>query len=195
MPKARAADAPADPLSAHLRGRVRTLRGERGWSLDEMSSACGVSRSMLSQIERGRVNPTIAVAFRIARAFGLSLAELVETPGATSSVNLIRASDHAYHFRSDEHCRIRTLSPLHFEKDVEFYQIELQPKGALKSAPHFAGTREYLTVVKGRVRIESAGDTEVLGPGDSAAYRADVPHAIVNLAPTPAVVYLVDIYR
>jgi transcriptional regulator with XRE-family HTH domain len=191
----RRAEPPADALSAHLRGRVRELRGERGWSLDEMSSASGVSRSMLSQIERGRVNPTIAVAFRIARAFGLSLAELVETPGATSSMNVIRGADHAYHFRSDENCRIRTLSPLHFEKDVEFYQIELEPRGALRSAPHFGGTREYLTVAKGRVRVESAGDSEVLGPGDSAAYRADVAHAIVNLSAKAAVVYLVDIYR
>ena len=184
-----------DPLSAHLCARVRQLRGERGWSLDEMSSASGVSRSMLSQIERGRVNPTIAVAFRIARAFGLSLAELVEAPGATSSMNVISAADHAYHFRSDESCRIRTLSPLHFEKDVEFYQIELQPQGALRSAPHFEGTREYLTVAKGRVRVESGGDSETLAGGDSAAYRADVPHAIVNLGTKPAVVYLVDIYR
>jgi transcriptional regulator with XRE-family HTH domain len=184
-----------DPLARHLCDRVRQLRRERGWSLDELSSACGVSRSMLSQIERNRANPTLAVAFRIAQAFGLSLAELVEAQGASPKIAVIRASDRAYHYRSDEQCRIRTLSPLHLEKDVEFYEVELQPGGALRSSAHFEGTREYVTVKKGRVRVESGGDGEVLAPGDSACYRADVPHAIVNLGRSAASLYLVDIYK
>ena len=112
-----------------------------------------------------------------------------------SSVTVIRADDRAYHYRSDRNCRIRTLSPLHLEKDVEFYEVQLQPGGALRSAPHFEGTREFLTVQKGRVRVESAGDTETLAPGDSVSYRADVLHAIVNSGRTEAVIFLVDIYR
>ena len=48
---------------------------------------------------------------------------------------------------------------------------------------------------KGNVRVESASDAEKLNPGDSASYRADVPHAIVNIGRTEAVVFLVDIYR
>ena len=122
---------PADAVSSHLCRRVKQLRDERGWSLDSFSKACGVSRSMLSQIERNQTNPTLAVMFRIAQAFGMSLGQLVETPGATSNVDVIRASDRAYHYRSDKDCEIRTLSPLHLEKDVEFYEVTLQPGGAL----------------------------------------------------------------
>ena len=112
-----------------------------------------------------------------------------------SSVTVIRADDRAYHYRSDRNCRIRTLSPLHLEKDVEFYEVQLQPGGALRSAAHFEGTREFPTVQKGRVRVESAGDTETLAPGDSVSYRVDVPHAIVNSGRSEAVIFLVDIYR
>ncbi len=150
---------------------------------------------MLSQIEREQANPTLAVTLRIARAFGLSLGELLEMPGAASSVTVIRADDHTYHYRSDKHCRIRTLSPLNLEKDVEFYEIQFQAGGALRSAPHFEGTREFLTVQHGRVRVESAGDAEELNPGDSASYRADVPHAIVNNGKSNAAVFLIVIYR
>lgn len=185
----------ADRISNHLCRRLKQLRSERGWSLDALANASGVSRSMLSQIERAQANPTLAVTFRIARAFGMSLGELVEAPGATSSVEVIRAEDHTYHYRSDEHCRIRTLSPLNLEKDVEFYEVQLKQGGALRSAPHFEGTREFLTVQKGRVRVESAGDVEELNPGDSASYRADVPHAIINAGKGDAVIFLVDIYR
>lgn len=183
-----------DPLK-RLAGRLRELRAARRWSLEDLSQASGVSRSMLSQVERGRVNPTLAVTLSIARALGISIGEFVESPGAASSMHVIRQGDHAYHYRSDGDCVIRTLSPLNLEKDVEFYQVTLRPGGVLRSAPHFAGTREFLTVEKGRVRVESGGDAETLHAGDSVSYRADLPHAIANAGRAEAVVFLVDIYR
>jgi transcriptional regulator with XRE-family HTH domain len=186
---------PADAINQHLGGRVKHLRAARGWSLDSLANASGVSRSMLSQIEREKANPTLAVTLRIARAFGLTLGELIEMPSASSAVTVIRANDHTYHYRSDKDCRIRTLSPLNLEKDVEFYEVRLQPGGALRSSPHFEGTREFLTVQKGRLRIESASDAEELNPGDSASYRADVPHALINAGKTEAIVFLIVIYR
>jgi transcriptional regulator with XRE-family HTH domain len=186
---------PAESINRHLGSRVKHLRAARGWSLEALAHASGVSRSMLSQIEREAANPTLAVTLRIARAFGLALGELLEMPGAASAVTVIRSDDHTYHYRSDKDCRIRTLSPLNLEKDVEFYEIRLQPGGALRSSPHFEGTREFLTVHKGRVRVESAGDAEELNPGDSASYRADVPHAIINASAGEAIVFLIDIYR
>lgn len=186
---------PADAITRHLGSRVKQLRGARGWSLEALANASGVSRSMLSEIEREQANPTLAVTLRIARAFGLTLGELLELPGAASSVMVIRANDHAYHYRSDNDCRIRTLSPLNLEKDVEFYEIRLQPGGALRSSPHFEGTREFLTLQKGRLRIESASDAEELEPGDSASYRADVPHALINAGKTEALAFLIVIYR
>lgn len=192
----RPATAPGpEGIHRHLGGRVKQLRAERGWSLEALARASGVSRSMLSDIEREQANPTLAVTLRIARAFGLSLGELLESPGASSAITVIRAGDRAYLYRSDPDVQIRTLSPLHLEKDVELYEIRLQTGGALRSAPHYEGTREFLAVQKGQVRVESAGDAESLGAGDSATYRADVPHAIVNSGRGEAVVFLVVIYR
>jgi transcriptional regulator with XRE-family HTH domain len=184
-----------DPTSNHFARRLKQLRTARGWSLDALANASGVSRSMLSQVERNQANPTLAVAFRISRALGMSLGELAETPGATSSLIVIRANDQAYHYRSDVDVKIRTLSPLNLEKDVEFYEVQLKEGGALRSSAHFEGTREFLTVQKGKVRVESANDTEELERGDSINYRADVPHAIVNVGRGDALVFLVDIYQ
>lgn len=186
---------PAESIHRDLGSRLKHLRAARDWSLEALATASGVSRSMLSQIEREQANPTLAVTLRIARAFGLSLGELLEAPGAGSAITVIRADDHAFHYRSDKDCRIRTLSPLNLEKDVEFYEVRLQPGGALRSAPHFEGTREFLTVQKGRVRVESAADAEELSPGASASYRADVAHAIINAGKGEAVVFLIVIYR
>ena len=65
----------------------------------------------------------------------------------------------------------------------------------MRSQPHFEGTREFLTVEEGSVRIESDQDTDELTKGDSGTYRADVPHAIVNTGNGTALVFLVVIYR
>lgn len=185
----------AEDVSRHVCRRIHDLRRQRGWSLDALSRASGVSRSMLSQIEREQANPTLAVTVKIATALGMSVADLVEQAAPVHNIEIIRAEDRTHIFRADENCSIRTLSPLHLEKDVEFYELLLHPGGILRSAAHFEGTREFLTVQKGKVRIVSADENTELNRGDSASYRADVPHEISNPAKSEAVVFLVVIYQ
>lgn len=150
---------------------------------------------MLSQIEREQANPTLAVTVKIASALGMALAELLEQVAPVQNIEVIRADDRQHIFRADDNCSIRTLSPLHLEKDVEFYEVLLNPGGALRSAAHFEGTREFLTVQKGKVGVISDGETIELNKGDSASYRADVPHEIRNLVKSEALVFLVVIYQ
>lgn len=194
--KSRIPETSPEAINENLGRRVKKLRTDRGWSLEELATASGVSRSMLSEVEREKANPTLTVTFRIARAFGLTLQELIESAETSASrIQVIRASDRAQVYRSDKQCEIRTLSPLNLEKDVEFYELTLRPGGALRSQPHFEGTREFLTVEEGSVRIESGTDTDELGKGDSGTYRADVPHAIINTGKAASLVFLVVIYR
>ncbi|WP_235908718.1 helix-turn-helix domain-containing protein [Roseiconus nitratireducens] len=184
-----------EDLTANACRRVRQLRAQRDWSLDELSSRCRVSRSMLSEIERGRANPTLAVALRIAQAFEITLDELVDSDSPRSRIEVIRGNDPHYQFRRDEECEVRTLSPLQREKDVEIYEVKLARGGALRSSAHFEGTREFLTVIKGNVQVESDASTETLRAGDSANYFADQPHAIVNRGKGEATIYLVVVYQ
>ncbi|MFA9479329.1 helix-turn-helix domain-containing protein [Phycisphaerales bacterium AB-hyl4] len=182
-----------DPVTRALCDRVRALRRERGWSLAELSTACGVSRSMLSQIERAEVNPTLAVAHRIAQAFGTPLSRLIDAP-AGPRIQTVRGNDRSCLFRSDRHCRIRTLSPLAMEKEVEFYELVLRSGAALRSEAHFRGARELLTVQAGKMRVTADNDSTELKPGDSAHYPADTPHVIENLGESEAKAYLVVLY-
>lgn len=197
MPIAKKTSAPSpEAINENLGRRVKQLRGDRGWSLEELATASGVSKSMLSEIEREKANPTLTVTFRIARAFGMTLQELISTAeDSASKIQVIRASDPAQIYRADKQCEIRTLSPINLEKDVEFYQLTLRPGGALRSQAHYEGAREFITVEEGSVSIESDQDKEALNKGDSGTYRADVPHAIINSGKKEAVVFLVVIYR
>jgi transcriptional regulator with XRE-family HTH domain len=184
-----------DPASKVLCERVTSLRQRNHFTLEQLAAASGVSRSMLSQIERGQANPTLAVTYRIAQAFGLSIGELVDDPAASGNIELVHGDDPGHLFRADSECQIRTLSPLHMEKDVEFYEILIQPGASLASAAHFDGTRELFTVAHGQAAISAGGTRCELIAGDSAHYRADVEHAISNRGESPLTGYLVVSYR
>ena len=185
----------SDPLASQVCERVRSLRKQHNWTLEQLAGLCGVSRSMLSQIERGAANPTLGVAFRIAQAFGMNLGDLVQQSADSPRIEVIRADDNTYLFREDDHCRIRTLSPLHLEKETEFYELVLKSNGILESSPHFTGAREFLTIQKGNVRVSAGAEESRLGKGDSAHYPADVPHKIENMGRGEAVAFLVNTYE
>ncbi|GLS25926.1 DNA-binding protein [Marinibactrum halimedae] len=188
-------DKAGDAASEVLCVRVAQLRKQHKMTLDQLAATSGVSRSMLSQIERGQANPTLAVTFRIAQAFGISIGELVDVPGNNPSIEVVHGDDPKNLFRSDDDCHIRTLSPMHMEKNVEFYELRLGPNASLASAPHFEGTRELLTITQGNAQVTSGEDVCKLTTGDSAHYRADMDHIISNTGKKPLVAYLVVTYK
>ena len=185
----------SDPTTELLCQRVTELRQSHQFTLEQLAAASGVSRSMLSQIERGQTNPTLGVTFRIARAFGMSIGELVDGGSHRISIEVVHGNDPNHLFRADDQCQIRTLSPLHLEKSVEFYELRIEPDSALESTAHFDGTKEMFTLTRGKVRIHS-GDTHCdLAAGDSAHYRADISHRIENVGGNQALGYLIVSYR
>lgn len=187
-------DDPIGSTNQILCDRMSKLRKANTLTLDQLSSISGVSRSMLSQIERGSANPTLAVTARIAQAFGISVGELVDPDWAGSQIEVVRGDDPSAIFREDDECRLRTLSPLHMEKNVEFYEINLKPGGKLSSAPHYSGTKELLTVTSGAALIQTGTSEQRLNAHDSALYRADVSHTISCVGDEPLSCYLVVTY-
>ncbi|EPJ46595.1 MAG: XRE family transcriptional regulator [Osedax symbiont Rs1] len=183
-----------EPVAQVLCEKVKGLRKSRGWTLENFSEISGVSRSMLSQIERGQANPTLAVACKIAKAFSISVGELVDEPWTSSAIEVIRKSDPSFMYRNDSQCKIRTLSPLNMEKNIEFYEVTISTKAQLQSAAHFEGAREFITVEKGRIEIIAGVDSSTLEEGDSAHYRGDINHRIKNIGIGDAVCFLVVSY-
>ena len=87
---------PADAINENLGRRVKKLRADRGWSLEELANVSGVSKSMLSEIEREKANPTLTVTYRIARAFGLApVSALAERTARAALTWALAASDAA----------------------------------------------------------------------------------------------------
>jgi quercetin dioxygenase-like cupin family protein len=84
--------------------------------------------------------------------------------------------------------------PIELAGKFEWYELTLQPGGALVSNAHEPGTREHLTVLHGAIEIEAAGATKRLKVADTARYVADEPHAIRNAGKGEAKALLVVIH-
>lgn len=170
---------------------IKASRIKHHISLSELSERSGVSKGMLSQIENGIVNPTIATAWKISSALGFSLHELFDDEKRGEAVEVI-LRDEAFVFSEDKDSwKVYVLSPPHMAEVLELYWVELKAGAAMESNPHAKGTVEFTTVIKGKVEVMSGEITRTIGRGDTARYQADVPHIIRNTTRRDAELYLV----
>lgn len=168
---------PRSDIHDRLAASLRDARRARGLSLDAVAKLSGVSRSMVSQIERGESSPTVATLWNLTQALQVDFAGLLEgrvTPG----IAVVRAEAAPVIAGHGVGCRIRILSAPEAAGKHEVYDMAFDAGGALVSDPHSPGCREHLTVISGQVRVESGDEVERLGPGDTGHYPADRPHAI-----------------
>lgn len=187
-------DAPNPPQIGPV---IQQARKARGLTLEQLAKLSGVSRSMLSQIERSETNPTFAVVWSLTRALDIEFADLVSGDGALprSPVDVVPA-DHVPLIASpDGACRLKILSPPALAGKSEWYMVEIDAGGALTSAPHSPRTREHFTALSGSFSITSGETTRALSAGEIARYPADVPHEIANASADVATGWLVVLYN
>ncbi|MCL5775684.1 XRE family transcriptional regulator [Limibaculum sp. FT325] len=170
---------------------VRRARKRQGLTLEGLSALCGVSKSMLSQIERGAVNPTFTTVWNITRALGIELATIEGASEAGAGIERIPGYAIPSMGSADGKCRLRALNPLQTALAIEWYDFTAEPGGALISQGHQAGTVEHLTCLAGRLTVEAGDATTTAVAGDTLRYRADRPHAIRNSGEAPARALLV----
>ena len=175
---------------------LAALRQSRALSLDELSRLAGVSKSMLSQIERAQANPTVAVVWRLANALGVPLAELLggAAPAAVTAMVFVPAHGAPSLRSPDGLCELRILGPIELAGQFEWYALTVESGGALESSAHEDGTREHLTVQSGSLEVSAGDEAQTLKVGETARYAADRPHAIRNTAKSAASGWLVVVH-
>lgn len=175
---------------------LQRLRLQRGLTLEDLSRTAGVSKSMLSQIEREKANPTIAVAWRLANALGVSIAELLSTaPKEAEAIQLMESHETPTLPGTHAGYTLRILGPMELAGKFEWYELTLAPGGALISNPHDPGTVEHLTLLHGAIEVVVADVTKKLKVGGTARYPADKNHAIRNTGKTEAKALMIVIHR
>lgn len=172
---------------------VRKLRKEKKLSLEELSKRCGVSRSMLSQIEREEKNPTIQVACQIAEGLNTTLSRLLGEQEEKEAW-VIRKEERMIYRDERSGFERHLLSPSFPSQGIEFI-LNIIPPGKESGTfpPHPPGVKEYIVVAEGRLRVELAGGEKKyeLEQGDSIFFEADVAHRFINAGNGECHYYLV----
>lgn len=158
---------------------IRRIRESKKLTLDAAAALTGVSRSMLSQIERGDANPTITVLWKIANGFKVSFTSLTEPVPEETAVT--PAEDVKPLTEEDGLYLNYPVFPFDEKRLFEMYRIVIRPEGSLEAEPHMSGTEEYITVYQGEAEITVDGSAYRLKTGDSIRFRSDVHHGYRNV--------------
>ena len=154
-----------DDASAAIAGRVRAERAARGWSLADLSARAGVSKAMLSKIERGAASPTAVVLARVATAFGLTLAAVV-APAEPGRARLARAADQpAWRDPKVHYVRRQLFSSA--ESPLELALVTLPARASVSfPASTYEFTRHVVAVLEGKLSIQEGRERADLAEGD-----------------------------
>ncbi|MEG9526573.1 MAG: XRE family transcriptional regulator [Hyphomicrobiales bacterium] len=174
-----------------LAEEIRRRRKEQDLSLEALASLSGVSRSMISKIERGEAVPSTAVLSRLAEALGVTFSRLM-APTTEVEVLLIPASRQPVLRDEASGFLRRCLSPVLPGRGIDWV-LNTLPPGATTGefVAHRRGVSEYIFVLKGRLRATIGDRAVVVEEGDSLYFEADAGHAFTNLGAEACQYFLV----
>jgi transcriptional regulator with XRE-family HTH domain len=188
---ARRFDVVEEVSSGRLGERVRALRRGRGLTLDVLAKRSGVSRAMISKLERGEKYPTLVVAAKVAAGLEMSLSQLFGVEERRKVVVMPR--DRRMVMRDPvTGFERQLLSPSFGGRGIEFLR-NVVPEDSTSGdfPPHRRGVEEYVVVERGRLRAVLGGEEYLLEEGDALYFEADVAHRFENAGEGGCSYYLV----
>ncbi len=171
-------------INAHLATRLRDLRMELGFTLDGLAERTGVSRSMISLIERGESSPTAVVLDKLSAGLGVTLASLFAEKESASASPLARRAEQRVWRDPDSGYVRRNLSAPGFPSPIELVEVNL-PAGAhvaYDAVQRSVGVSQQIWVIEGEVSLTIGLETYRLAVGDCLSMRLDQPIVFRNSA-------------
>jgi transcriptional regulator with XRE-family HTH domain len=191
----------ARSLNRRIAARVRELRAARGLSLDALAGKSGVSRSMISLIERGESSPTAVVLEKLSAALGVTLASLFDTPATAPSTSPSRQSaksataDAVARRRNQlqwqdpaSGYRRRNVSPPDIPQPMQIVEVEFPAGGrvAFETGARDVRVHQQVWVLEGAIDITLGSERHRLREGDCLAMELDRPTMFHNPTRKPA---------
>lgn len=157
---------------------LKELRDKKKLSLDNVSKLTGVSKSMLGQIERCEVNPTVSTVWKIANGLKISCTQLMSRP--EEDFEIVDKSQVQPMVEDEGRVRIFPVFSFDSARRFEMYSLEIDEEGYLSTGAHQQGTQEFITVFSGELTVRVNGKDFVITTGNSIRFKADCSHDYKN---------------
>jgi transcriptional regulator with XRE-family HTH domain len=168
---------------AGLGASIRALRSDQGLTLEALAEKSGVSRAMLSDIERGAKSPTVRVLAAISTALGCTVSQLLgeKPPGPQPpAYTVLRRKERPVTVEPRTDVERHALAPSFSRRGVEVVLLVIPGNSRTSLQPYPQGAEVHLTSVRGPVQVRLGSDTFTLDEGDSAQFRPDTEATIIN---------------
>jgi transcriptional regulator with XRE-family HTH domain len=186
----------APPEPSRMGERLRAERHRKGMTVREIASRIGVSPSLISQIERDKVNPSVSTLWGLVTVLGLTMGELFADVDALSSIEREQPPvSPGPATAPGSRAVINLENGVHWERLtagsdplVEFVSV-VYPPGAASCDENSLirhGGKEYGYVVSGRLGVRIGFDEYVLGPGMAISFDSSSPHRLWAIGDQPA---------
>jgi transcriptional regulator with XRE-family HTH domain len=173
-------------IDRRIAQRLRTLRAERNWSLDELATRSTVSRATLSRLENAAVSPTTSVLGKLCVAYGLPMSRLMRMVEEDFAPRVPRGAQPVWS-DVDAGFRRRSVSPPAQALAGEALECELDAGACIAyDASPRPGLEHHLILLEGRLQITVDGQRHDLEPGDCLRYQLFGPSAFVTPADSAA---------
>lgn len=168
-------------LNDRIARRVRDLRATHALSLDALAARSGVSRSMISLIERGESSPTAVVLERLAAGLGVPLASLFDAPEPSPSPVARAAEQASWRDPHSGYVR-RNVSPAGGGSPIRIVEVHFPPRAqvAYETGAREPVVHQQIWVLEGSIEVTLGEDVHRLRAGDCLAHRLDRPVAYRN---------------
>lgn len=167
-------------LDRRLAKRLRDLRAERRWSLEELARRSAVSRATLSRLENAEVSPTASVLGRLCAAYGLTMSRLMHMV-EDDFAPLVRREAQPMWTDPETGFRRRSISPPARSLAGEALEGALGPGVRITyDAPPRPGLEHHLLLLDGRLEVTIEGRAHALRPGDCLRYQLFGPSAFAT---------------
>ena len=175
----------AHDLNQRIAERVRELRAAQGLSLDAVATKSGVSRSMISLIERGESSPTAVVLEKLAAGLGVMLASLFDAPAAAAQVPsgpVARRDDQPLWQDPASGYLRRNVSPPGMPQPMQIVEVHFPPGGrvAFETGPRDMPVHQQVWVLEGAIDVTVGAARHRLREGDCLAMQLDRPTMFHN---------------
>ena len=165
-------------LTQTISKNLAKFRLQSRLSLDKLSERSGVSKAMLSQIERGESNPTVSTLWKIATGLRVSFNDLLQEDW--QQIEIVRQSSCQLMNDAANGLSLFSLFPFKFDKPFEIFTVKLQPQCTHFASPHAIGSEEYVLLSKGALYINVNNTDHKLQSGDALRFPAGQPHHYHN---------------
>lgn len=179
-------------LSKIIALNLRALRNERNLTLGQLAKEAGISKAMLSDIEKGGSNPTINTIWKIANGLKVPYTKLID--GVEKETTVVRKAEPVMQTGETQAYRVYCYYKTTPVRNFELFYVELDAASSNRSIGHAERAQEYIYIIRGTLVLHTEGRDYTLQAGDSLVFDSSIEHTYSNEQDTLLAFIVINYY-